>query len=411
MKILFLQKRLLFPPNTGGKIRTLNVLRHLARWHNVTYLCNIQPGEEAAADQMRSLGVTLETIPWQETPRSSPLFYAQLAANLLSPHPFNVNKDFDPRLRERAVELLATGTFDLVICDFVQMARNITGVPGAPKVLFEHNVEAQIFERHAKSDSGWLRRQYMRLQWKKLERFEGAAGRDFDAVIAVSQQDKATFEKNYGWRHVEVIDTAVDLDYFEPGPAAEEVADRCVFVGSMDWLPNQDGVRFFVEQVWPRIRAERPNATFQVVGRNPTPAIRELARVPGVEIVGTVPDIRPHLREAAIVVVSLLVGGGTRLKIFEAFAMQKAVVSTPLGSEGLEVTDGRHLQNAESADELAEAVIALLRDNARRAAMGDAARALVVEKYSAESVARQFERICLRAAEKSRATRPAVSAR
>ena len=393
MRILFLNKRILFPADFGGRIRTLNVLRHLARWHEVTYLCNLQPEEGPHLAEMRELGLRLETLPWRETPRESLRFYGALARNVLSPYPFNVNKDYDRRLRRRAAELLASEAYDLLICDFVQMARNAVGLKAPARILFEHNVEAQIFQRHAQSDRGLLRRAYMRHQWRKMRRFEGEAGRRFDAVIAVSRQDRETFEREYGWRHVQVIGTAVDVDSFRPNATAE-VPERLVFVGSMDWLPNRDGVAHFVANVWPAIREKRPLATFQIVGRNPSPAVRQLGRVPGVEVVGTVPDTRPYLARAAVVVVPLLVGGGTRMKIYEAMAMAKPVVSTPLGAEGLDLNDGEHALLAESPAEFAGAVVRLLADRPRRRALGVAARRLVVESDSAEAVARQFEAIC-----------------
>ena len=393
MKILFLQKRLLLPTDNGGKIRTLNVLRYLARWHDVTYLCNVQSADTNHIEEMRSLGVRLETIPWYETRRGSLRFYGELALNLLSRYPYNVNKDYDPRLRERAGQLLASGQYDLVICDFVQTARNAIGLNAHAKILFEHNVESQIFKRHSQADRGWLRRAYMRHQWKKMRRFEAQAGRDFDAVIAVSQQDRETFAAEYDWDHVKVIDTAVDIDYFQPRQGTEQ-RDRVVFVGSMDWLPNEGGVQHFVKHTWPEILRRRPGATFQIVGRNPPPAVRRLANVAGVEVVGTVPDVRPYLADAAVVVVPLLIGGGTRLKIFEAMSMQKAVVSTPVGAEGLNVTPGAHLLLADAASAFADAVVELLENPSRRDQLGAAARRLVADCYSAERVARQFERIC-----------------
>jgi len=407
MKILFLQKRPLFPADMGGKIRTLNVLRYLAQWHEVTYLCNTQEGEEQGVEQMREIGLRVETVPWKETPRGTSKFYGELLANLFSQYPYNVDKDFDPRLRGRAEELLAAEPYDLIVCDFVQMARNAIGLPGPPQVLFEHNVEAQIFQRHAQQDESWLRRKYMGLQWQKMRRFEGEAGRHFEAVVAVSRQDKETYIQDYGWDHVEVIDTAVDLDFFQPDLEAEQ-PHRLVFVGSMDWLPNQDGVKHFVENVWPAIREKCPDAEFRVVGRNPTPMVEQLGRAPGVEIMGTVPDIRPYLAEAAVAVVPLLVGGGTRLKIFEAMAMQKAVVSTPLGAEGLEVTSGRDVQLVDAGQEFADAVVELLQDAEKRRQMAAAARKLVEENYSAETIARQFEAICQRAIEKRSAPKETI---
>ncbi len=398
MKILFLQKRPLFPADSGGKIRTLNVLRHLARRHEVTYLCNVQAGEEVALSQMAELGLQVETIPWQETSRESPRFYLELARNLGSRFPYNADKDFDPQLRNRAIELISRESFDLLICDFVQMARNAIGLDVPAKILFEHNVEAEIFRRHAETDSGWLRRRYMGLQWRRMQAFEAEAGRQFDAVIAVSRRDQSLFASDYGWKHVEVIDTAVDLDYFTPQPGLER-AGRVVFVGSLDWLPNQDGVRYFVDEIWARVRERCSDATFQMVGRNPPADIERLADVPGVEVVGTVPDVRPYLAEAAVVVVPLRVGGGTRLKIYEAAAMQKAVLSTSLGAEGLDVTNREHIVIADEPATFATALVELLDDQHARDNLAAAARKLVAENYSSEVIAAQFEAICRRTVE------------
>lgn len=393
MKILFLQKRLLFPADSGGKIRTLNVLRHLARWHDVTYLCNVQAGDDLHEKAMRELGVKLETIPWNETSRSSIRFYGQLAKNLLSPHPFNAAKDYDPRLRARAEQLLATTDYDLVICDFVQMARNAIGLKAPANLLFQHNVEAQIFERHAKTDKGWLRRRYMGHQWRKMQRFESHSGQQFDTVVAVSEQDRETFRQQYGWQHVQTIDTGVDTQYFSPNGKSIH-PHRVLFLGSLDWLPNQDGVAYFMEHIWSEIRRICPNAEFQVVGRNPSPAMKQLCGCDGVEVVGTVPDVRPYLQQAAVVVVPLRIGGGTRIKIFEAMAMGKAVVSTTLGAEGLKVEDGTHLLREDEPKQFASAVSRLLNDESRRDQIGLSARETVEKNFSAETVARQFETIC-----------------
>lgn len=394
MRILFLQKRILFPPDCGGKIRTKNVLHYLARWHDITYLCNSQSGDDEHLDAMRQLGVRLETVPWRETPRDSVRFYGELFCNLFSRYPYNVDKDYDVSLRRRAAALLGEEQYDLVICDFVQMARNAIGLKAPASLLFQHNVEAQIFERHAQSDRNWARRAYMGIQARKMRRFEAQAGKQFDWVVAVSEQDRAKFAADYGWNHVSVIDTAVDVEAFQPAASAEQ-PDRLVFVGSLDWLPNQDGVRHFVERIWPAIRSSRPQASFQIVGRNPTADIRDLAQVPGVEVVGTVPDVRPYLAAAAIVIVPLLVGGGTRLKIYEAMAMQKAVVSTSLGAEGLSLNPGEHIRLADAAEDFAAQVVELLENPKQRQLLAQRARQHVVRNYAAEVVARQFERICI----------------
>jgi glycosyltransferase involved in cell wall biosynthesis len=401
MKILFLSKRLLFPTDRGGLVRTLNVVRHLSQWHDLTFLSNQQPGQEEDCLEMTRLGLRLVTVPWEEVSRSNWRFYRDLAWNLFSPDPFNAAKDYDPALRARARQLLDEARYDLVVCDFVQMARNAIGIWDGPSVLFEHNVEAEIFERHSRTDEGWIRRRFMGYQAAKMRRFEGWAGRQFTRVVAVSERDKEQYERRYGWTNVDVIDTAVDIDYYRPNDCAKQ-AGTVLFVGSLDWLPNVDGLRWFVAEVWPLVRRDQPEARLRLVGRNPTSEIQSLAEHPGVELVGPVPDTRPWLAESEVSIVPLRIGGGTRLKVFEAMAMGLPVVSTPLGAEGLQVQSGEHLLLAEGAEKVAEAVVRLLRSEALRMALGRAARNLVVTRFSSESVARQFEAVCQRAVEECR---------
>lgn len=396
MKILFLQKRPLFPADNGGKIRTLNILRHLAEWHDVTYLCNLLPEEQlsCSVQKMEELGVRVVAIPWNESSRQSVRFYAELAANCLNSRPYNVEKDFDERLRHRAQELLNAEGYDLVICDFVQMAANAIGLNGPPMLLFQHNVEAEIFERHAQQDRGVLRRAFMGYQARKMSRFEGQAGLAFDAVIAVSDRDSQQYAQRYGWNHVHTIDTAVDVDFYQPDASTVD-PDLVIFVGSMDWLPNVDGVEFLVREIWPKVRSERPHARLQIVGRHPTPAVRRLNGFEGIEVTGAVRDVRPYYRQAAVVVVPLRIGGGTRIKIYEAMAMAKPVISTSIGAEGLNFIEDKHLEIADQSKLFAEKVVRLLNDDKRRQQIGDEAREHVRQNFSTQVIARQFEKICL----------------
>ena len=394
LKILFLHKQILFPRDTGGKIRVLNLLQHLARWHDVTYVCNLRQGEEALLPQMTALGLRVEAVPGEASPHGSPRFLAGAVANLASPRPYAIDRNYDARLRNRIEQLVRSERYDLVICDTVQMARHTIGLDLPPTILFQHNVEAQILERHAQVSEGALMRRYMFNQFRKMEAFEGLCGRHFDHVIAVSRQDAEIFGKRYGWQHVDAIDTAVDTEFFEPRPQ-DEVEGRVMFLGSMDWLPNQDGIRFFCDEVWPEVIRQRPSATFQVVGRNPPPAVRALAERPGIAVTGSVPDVRPYLAQASVVVVPLLVGGGTRLKIYEAMAMARATVSTTIGAEGLPVESGTHFLQADTAAQFAQDIVRLIDDAPQRKRIGDAADAFVRAHYGSETIARQFESICL----------------
>ncbi len=393
MKILFVQKRLLFPFDTGAKIRTLNVVRHLAKWNDVTFLCNTYRGEEDCLAPMQKLGVRLEAVPSRLVSRYGWGIYQQAVANIFSPTPFNVARNTDKPLKARVRKLVQAEAFDLLICDMLAIAKNVSGIDGPRRLLFQHNVEAEIFDRHVEMASNPIKRTYMKLQRRRMRRFEAKTGFEFDGIIAVSQRDREHFERKYGWNHVEAIDTAVDTEYFHPTDEPEQ-ADRVLFVGSLDWMPNQDGVADFVHQTWPLIRNARPSARFQIVGRHPSAAVQHLACEPGVEVVGTVPDVRPYLQKAAVIVVPLRVGGGTRIKIFEALSMQKAVVSTSLGAEGLPVTSGEHLLLEDQTSEFARVVVDLLERPQRRSELGMEGRRLVVENFSAEPVARRFQEIC-----------------
>ncbi len=262
MKILFLHKQILFPRDTGGKIRVLNLLKHLGKWHDVTYVSNLRAGEDQYLPQMKALGLRVEVVPGETAKRGGLRFYAGILANLLSRNPFTIDRNFDPVVRAKVAELLAAESFDLLICDTIVMARHTIGLSIPAAVLFQHNVEAQILRRHADIAPGRIKRSFMTRQWKKMD-----CGDHFDAVIAVSERDKALFERDYGWNHVHAIDTAVDEEYFR-NPGTAEIPGRVMFLGSMDWMPNQDGVRWFAREVWPAVLGCHPRATFHIVGRN-----------------------------------------------------------------------------------------------------------------------------------------------
>jgi glycosyltransferase involved in cell wall biosynthesis len=302
----------------------------------------------------------------------------------------SVAGDHSRPFAERIRACLARDRYDLLVCDFVQPSINIDDRVDIPVLLFQHNVESMIFERHALTASNAPLRWFWRAQWRKMERFEREACQRFGGVVAVSEADRAIFTERFGARRTFAIPTAVDADYFRP--AAGPVTDgHLVFTGSMDWLPNEDAMTFFCRDVLPLIRAEEPRVTLSIVGRAPTPAVRALANDRGVLVTGTVDDVRPHVGKAAVYVVPLRIGGGTRLKIFEAMAMGKAVVSTAVGSEGLPVVHDQHLLIADRPREFADAVLSLLRDGGRRQRLEAAARSLVVERYDWSAVAGQLD--------------------
>jgi len=239
---------------------------------------------------------------------------------------------------------------------------------------------------------GW-RRALLALESRKMRRYEARACERARLTIAVSDADCRLLAAAAPRARVQAVPTGVDIDYFAPDGIAE-IPGRLVFTGSMDWYPNEDGIAHFIEDVLPRVRRQIPAASLTVVGRNPSARLRAAAAVADVEITGLVDDVRPHMADAAVYVVPLRIGGGTRLKIFEALSMAKAVVSTTVGAEGLPLTPGRHFLRADEPAEFAAAVTSLLRDAARRRALGAEGRRLVEARYSWPKVVDEFESRC-----------------
>jgi len=395
MKILLVLNQLLFPADTGGKIRSSQLFRRLSRQHDIVALSLVRSTDTDA--QIAAMGQVcrrLDVVPWREADKASARFYLELAGSLASPVPFIVSKYLSPQLRARVRELLAEERPDLLLCDFLQPSINVVDLPFAPKVLFQHNVEAQIRRRHCEQERNPLAKAYLWLQWRRLRRYEGFAMRHFDHVVTVSEADSATMLADYGVAHTTPVPLGVDTDEFAPSDQPP-VPGRLVFTGSMDWLPNEDAMVWFVGEVLPLIRARRPDASLAIVGRKPTAKVQALAG-DGVVVTGTVPDVQPLMAEGQVYIVPLRVGGGTRIKIFEAMAMGCPIVSTTLGAEGLPVSDGEDLLLADEPTAFAQAVLGLLDDPARRQALGTAARRKMVEHYSWDSAAEVFGDICAR---------------
>jgi len=302
-------------------------------------------------------------------------------------------------MRDAIAHAVRDRQIDLLVCDFLVPAVNVPVGLGIPAVLFQHNVEAAIWTRRAQVARSFAWRAYLAEQSRRMHAFERQECRRFDHVIAVSEVDRDTFQNKYGVAQVSAIPTGVDVDFFRPSSPAATASREIVFVGSMDWMPNVDGVAWFVTDILPLVRRHIPDASLAIVGRDPTRTVRELAvRVPGVTVTGTVQDVRPYLERCAVAVVPLRVGGGTRLKIFEAMAMEKAVVSTHVGAEGLPVTDGKEILLADDPPAFAAAVVSLLQDRAMARGLGEAAAMRVRSDFGWAAVTQQFTTLCQRVA-------------
>ena len=401
MKILWLNAGLLLPLDKGGKLRTWHVMRHLAARHDIHYL-SFEDSTQTEADRrgMSEVCSRLETVPRTDAAKGTWRFYADAAGYVIDSVPYAVAKYRSDAYRARLEQMLASEAYDLIVCDFLPPVVNLPERLPCPSNVFTHNVEAEIWRRHAEQATNPVSKYLMTQQWNRMLRFEAAALSRFDLVLAVSDADSRTFERLYAGSlkaPVHVVQTGVDTAFFTPPSEAPSPA-HMVFTGSMDWLPNEDGMTYFCREILPKIRQAEPAATLSIIGRAPTPAVRKLAEIPGVDVTGRVDDVRPHIARGAVYIVPLRIGGGTRLKIFEAMSMGKAVVSTTIGAEGLPVTSGRDIDIADEPSRFAHAVVHLMRDTESRRAMESAARRLVVERYDWAAVAKDFEDALLRAA-------------
>jgi polysaccharide biosynthesis protein PslH len=394
MNVLVVDEEVPFPLNTGKRIRTYNLIKRLQERHRVTFICYGTPDQKL--EDCPNLRLVLKKSPILE--QKGARFYRSLLENLFSSNPYIVDRHFSQSMSRDVIALADAEPFDLVHCEWTPYAENIRALlPRIPSVLSAHNVEAQIWARYYATEQNPVKRAYIGHQWHKLAAFEKEASRLFTSVATVSEPDRDFFVGEYGCRSVTVVPNGVDVDYFAPQQVAQDPYNM-VFTGSMDWRPNQDGVRFFIEKVFPLIRREIPAASFTVVGRKPPVWLRELAsRYPGVVITGTVDDVRPYVARAALYVVPLRVGGGSRLKILEALAMEKIVLSTTVGAEGLDVRDGKDVLLRDTPEELAISAVRVLQMPEPFRPLARAGRALIFERYTWDAIADVMESVWLQA--------------
>jgi sugar transferase (PEP-CTERM/EpsH1 system associated) len=400
VRILWLKTELLHPVDKGGKIRTYNMLKELKREHHVTYL-TLDDGTATAEERAKATEYCHELVcvPHQRREKFTPGFYVELLANLAASHPYAIKKYESKAMLREIVERERSDSFDLLVCDFLAPAANVPAKLKTPAVLFQHNVEAMIWKRHYEVQTNPAKKAYLYGQWQKMRRFEQAMCRRFDSVIAVSADDREQMKRDYGAKAVFDVPTGVDTEFFRPSGGVETSGHGIVFTGSMDWLPNEDAIRYFMREIMPLVKQKVPDASLTVVGRNPPPALADMAKEdPSLIITGRVDDVRPYIERAAAYIVPLRIGGGTRLKIFEAMAMEKTVISTTIGAEGLPVTDGVDVLLADEPVAFAGAVVRVLTDSAYANELGQRAAANVREHHGWRQVTEKFVAACLNSA-------------
>lgn len=404
MRILWVKGGGLVPPDTGGKIRSYNILRELARHHSVTFFSFYGAQANDLHPQLESMLDRVVCVPMNLPPAKGFRELGEYMGGVFSNEPYNIAKYCRPQAQRELRSLLRSESFDVILCDFLFAAGVIPWDFACPKVLFTHNVEAVIWQRHYEVARNPLWKALSWLEWRKMHNAEERYLKLADHVLAVSENDRDEFVSFLDPSRLTVIPTGVDTEYFQPSPE-QEAPNSIVFTGSMDWLPNEDAMIYFIQQILPIIRREVPQASVKVVGRKPSRRLQELAaRERGIELTGWVEDVRPHVARGTVCVVPLRIGGGTRLKIFEAMAMGKAIVSTTIGAEGLPVRHDQDILLADEPAEFARSVVRLLRDSSERKRLGVAARKLVEENYGWPRIGKAFAEVLADVVEKQHGT-------
>jgi sugar transferase (PEP-CTERM/EpsH1 system associated) len=386
MRILWVKSGGLVPLDHGGKIRSFHLASVLSQSNDVSLFTFYQPTPNDAHAALIKIFSDVICVPLTVPAQNSFSEYLAYGKNLFSTRPYSLTKYCQPHVAEKLRKHLQEKNYEVIICDFLLTAGVIPWDMPGKRVLFTHNVEAQIWKRHFQVARNPVWKAACYREFKTMARIERLYLQRAEHVLAVSEADRELFSSFLAPSKISVVPTGVDVDYFQPVPDLEE-RNTLVFTGSMDWLPNEDGIIYFVEKVLPIVRQQIPEAALWVVGRRPSDRLKKLAESDSrIKVTGTVDDIRPYMAKASVYVVPLLVGGGTRLKIFEAMAMGRSIVSTTIGAEGLPVESGRDIILADDADAFARQIVTLLNNPQRTQELGRAARLLVERNYSWNSV-------------------------
>ena len=389
LHVLVLDEEIPYPPNAGKRIRTWNLLRRLAERHQISLLCYGYP-DDPSLEAVRKAGIRVYMVSPPASFGGSHL-YLRLLANLFSVYPYSVDKHYSAEFQTRVEELLVRENIDIVQCEWTPYARFSGAVKKHPLLITAHNIESQIWSRRSERSGTLVHRLFFALQALKMKRFERQALTRANVVTAVTPVDGRVMQ-SWGTPCVRLVENGVDLEHFTPAPEAG--SPEVLFLASLDWYPNLDGLDNLLKKIMPLVLAQRPETKLQIVGRQPSRDLVEKIRDIGWAVLASdVPDVRPYLSKAAVVVVPLRIGGGSRIKILEALASGKAVVSTSIGAEGLAVVHGEHLQIADEPADFAKEILGLLASAERRQELGHSGRNLVAERYGWDRMADSLESV------------------
>ena len=396
-RILVLSQCLPFPPHSGVTKRTYHILQELQREFDVALVAfsrrDHQPDAASLARAAAALGQELFDVSGPVPIRSDFSLRVKLRNHLRSVvtrEPYIFFEYGDPRFGDELNRAITRTRPDMIHLDSLDVYRWLPSLPALPTACTHHNLESDLLRLQARHLPNPLVRSYMRHQADLVEQVERRLCADFELNVMTSEADAERLRALAPGAQTTVIPNGVDTGFFRPSSPESVVPGRVAFLGPTYMFPNRDAVEFFLAEAWPLVRQRCPESSFHLVGKNSADEKTRFESHPGVTCNGHVQDIRPHFAEAAVSIVPIRVGGGTRLKILDSWSMGKAVVSTTVGCEGLETVDGGNILIRDDPTEFAEAVTQVLRDKDLRDRLGHQARKTAEERYAWGAVGRKL---------------------
>ncbi|WP_339136678.1 MAG: glycosyltransferase family 4 protein [Candidatus Electrothrix sp. GW3-4] len=385
MKVLVVDEWLPWPLETGKKIRTFNTIANLANRHEIHFLAYVDKNKDNEKIKIfQEIGIHVIPVPDVRTAKWTTKFYWEVIINFFLSVPFSTQYHVTKAFKERMHNAVRRLSPDLIHCEWTNLAPLLEEYGDFPTVIAAHNIESDIWYRFALNGSNIFKRLLGRVQAKRIEKLERKWYPRVDRCIAVSEADKLVIEE-YGGK-VSLVDNGVDLEFYNEnnkiGQREELEGNRIIFVASFDTFSNQDGAHYFVNNIFPILQEALTDIELWLVGKNPPAKIREYGEKNSqIKVTGSVPDVREFIARSKICIVPLRIGGGSRLKILEAMAMHKPIVSTSIGAEGLSITDGKNIVLADLPDDFAAAILDILRDERKQRMIGNEGYALVTACY------------------------------
>jgi sugar transferase (PEP-CTERM/EpsH1 system associated) len=403
MKILYVCHRVPYPPQRGGKIRPFNMISHFAQRHEVTVASIARSSEEF--DESQGLRKHCKELICE---RVNPLAaVARMLVRAPTPTPSSMGYFFSPGLKSRIEKAIESEGFDLIFVHCSSVAQYVANVVGVPKILDFGDMDSQKWLVYGQVRAFPMTLAYI-LEGKKLEVEEKRLSRQFDLNTCTTQEELATLRGYATGVESDWFPNGVDHAYFAPSAEAYDV-DSISFIGRMDYYPNQEAMLRFCKSTLPLIRQVRPNATLTIIGANPSAQIKQLSRLPGVTVTGSVSDVRPHVTRSAVNVAPLRIARGTQNKILEAMAMGVPVVTSEVAARGVDAVRDEHLLCASSPSEECAAIVSLLADPATRARLGAMGRARVLSHHDWRASMRRLDGIVDRCLSVSKSQKAASS--